>query len=154
MLPLCYLMLRGTFAAFQVLCKCFVCLSTSTTNFQEHMVAWHASTRAYGAFNIPDLMCPFIVEHAAFNRGMSNRNQAGSQQLSLTSPCCSCLLPCSDLGCHIDGFIATQAQTVLVAADTSAPITGRAADVVQAARTAFEAAIRLIKPGRYPAEKS
>jgi len=53
-----------------------------------------------------------------------------------------------DLGCHIDGFIATQAQTVLVAADASAPITGRAADVVQAARTAFEAAIRLIKPGK------
>jgi methionine aminopeptidase len=54
---------------------------------------------------------------------------------------------CSDLGCHIDGFIATQAQTVLVAASFDTPITGQAADLVEAARTAFNAAIRLIKPG-------
>jgi curved DNA binding protein len=53
-----------------------------------------------------------------------------------------------DLGCHIDGFIATQAQTVLVAANFDAPITGKAADLVEAARTAFNAAIRLIKPGK------
>jgi methionine aminopeptidase len=57
------------------------------------------------------------------------------------------LLPRSDLGCHIDGFIATQAQTVLVAANFDTPITGKAADLVEAARTAFNAAIRLIKPG-------
>jgi hypothetical protein len=57
------------------------------------------------------------------------------------------ILCCSDLGCHIDGFIATQAQTVLVASSFDAPITGKAADLVEAARTAFNAAIRLIKPG-------
>jgi methionine aminopeptidase len=54
---------------------------------------------------------------------------------------------CSDLGAHIDGFVATQAQTVQVAADAAEAITGRAADVVAAARAAFEAAIRLIRPG-------
>jgi methionine aminopeptidase len=59
---------------------------------------------------------------------------------------CCC---CSDLGCHIDGFIATQAQTVLVASSFDTPITGKAADLVEAARTAFNAAIRLIKPGAH-----
>jgi methionine aminopeptidase len=59
----------------------------------------------------------------------------------------SAALACSDLGCHIDGFIATQAQTVLVASSFDTPITGKAADLVEAARTAFNAAIRLIKPG-------
>ncbi|GBF91385.1 hypothetical protein Rsub_04125 [Raphidocelis subcapitata] len=54
-----------------------------------------------------------------------------------------------DLGCHIDGWVATQATTVLVApAGLDAPITGRAADAVKAARTAFDVAIRLIKPGK------
>ena len=53
-----------------------------------------------------------------------------------------------DLGVHIDGFIATQAQTVLAQADFDAPLTGRAADVVAAARAAFDAAIRLIRPGK------
>jgi len=59
------------------------------------------------------------------------------------------LLPTnSDLGCHIDGFIATQATTVLVAPEgLEAVITGKAADLVEAARTAFNAALRLIKPG-------
>uniref|UniRef100_A0A383VYP8 Peptidase M24 domain-containing protein n=2 Tax=Tetradesmus obliquus TaxID=3088 RepID=A0A383VYP8_TETOB len=53
-----------------------------------------------------------------------------------------------DLGCHIDGFIATQAQTVLVAASFDTPVTGKAADLLEAARTAFNAAIRLVKPGK------
>lgn len=50
-----------------------------------------------------------------------------------------------DLGCHIDGFIATQATTILLGADT---VTGREADLLEAARTAFNAALRLIKPGK------
>ena len=54
----------------------------------------------------------------------------------------------SDLGVHIDGFIATVAQTVVVQASADAPVTGRAADVVAAARTAFDAALRLIRPGK------
>eukprot|EP00877_Chromochloris_zofingiensis_P000802 jgi/Chrzof1/10722/Cz05g10020.t1 len=53
-----------------------------------------------------------------------------------------------DLGCHIDGFIAVQAQTIVVQQNFDAAITGRAAEVIQAARTAFEAAIRLIRPGK------
>lgn len=51
-----------------------------------------------------------------------------------------------DLGCHIDGFVATAATTVVVGA--TGPVTGRAADVVAAARDAFEAALRLIRPGK------
>lgn len=61
-----------------------------------------------------------------------------------------------DLGVHIDGFIATAAHTLQVpesAADSSeqpaAPITGKAADVVAAAQTALEAALRLVRPGRH-----
>jgi methionine aminopeptidase len=61
--------------------------------------------------------------------------------------------PRSDLGCHIDGFIATQAQTIVVAADFEAPVAaGKASDVIAAARTCFDAAIRLIRPGKDVAE--
>jgi hypothetical protein len=57
--------------------------------------------------------------------------------------------PRSDLGCHIDGWIATQATTIQVnPGGVATPITGRAADAVKAARTAFDVAIRLIKPGK------
>ena len=51
------------------------------------------------------------------------------------------------MGCHIDGFIATQASTVVVQASAE-PIKGRAADAIAAARTAFDAAVRLIRPGK------
>ena len=63
---------------------------------------------------------------------------------------CICMLfaGCSDLGVHIDGFIATEATTVVVQSDADAAVTGRAADVVQAAATALEAALRLMRPGR------
>jgi methionine aminopeptidase len=61
---------------------------------------------------------------------------------------------CSDLGCHIDGFIASHAQTIVVAADFDAPVTGKAADVISAARTCFDAAIRLIRPGKSVADVS
>ncbi|GAX74700.1 hypothetical protein CEUSTIGMA_g2148.t1 [Chlamydomonas eustigma] len=57
-----------------------------------------------------------------------------------------------DLGVHIDGFIATQAQTVFVQEAATAPVTGRAADVMSAARTAFDAALRLIRPGKKVSE--
>lgn len=49
---------------------------------------------------------------------------------------------------HIDGFVATQAQTVVVQ-EAAAPVTGKAADAIQAARTAFDAALRLIRPGKH-----
>ena len=65
---------------------------------------------------------------------------------------CTCF---RDLGVHIDGFIATAAHTLQVPGGTtgegqseSATITGRAADVVAAAQTALEAALRLIRPGK------
>lgn len=58
------------------------------------------------------------------------------------------------MGVHIDGFIATQATTVVVAADAAAPVTGRAADAIAAARMAYEAAQRLIRPGKKVSEVS
>lgn len=49
------------------------------------------------------------------------------------------------MGCHIDGFIAIVAHTHVL---QEGPITGRAADVIAAANTAAEVALRLVKPGR------
>lgn len=57
-----------------------------------------------------------------------------------------------DLGCHIDGFIAVQAQTIVVQPDFSKPITDRPADVIAAAQTCFKAAMRLVRPGKRIAE--
>eukprot|EP00742_Colponemidia_sp_Colp-10_P000157 GILJ01000176.1.p1 GENE.GILJ01000176.1~~GILJ01000176.1.p1 ORF type:complete len:403 (-),score=103.08 GILJ01000176.1:80-1177(-) len=49
-----------------------------------------------------------------------------------------------DLGTHLDGFVATGAHTVVAG---GAPATGRKADVILAAHTAAEAALRLLQPG-------
>jgi curved DNA binding protein len=56
-----------------------------------------------------------------------------------------------DMGCHIDGFVATQAQTIVVQG-SDAPVTGRAADVIQCARACHDAALRLIRPGKKVSE--
>jgi curved DNA binding protein len=53
-----------------------------------------------------------------------------------------------DLGAHIDGYIATQASTRVVGGSMDAAATGPAADVIAAARTAFDAAVRLMRPGK------
>ncbi|CAG9465884.1 unnamed protein product [Pedinophyceae sp. YPF-701] len=54
-----------------------------------------------------------------------------------------------DLGTHINGFIATSATTVVCADDPlKFKVDGRKADVIACANTCFEAAIRLIKPGK------
>ncbi|KAJ3699522.1 hypothetical protein LUZ61_003227 [Rhynchospora tenuis] len=50
-----------------------------------------------------------------------------------------------DMGCHIDGFIAVVAHTHVI---QSGPVTGRAADVLAAANTAAEVALRLVRPGK------
>lgn len=52
---------------------------------------------------------------------------------------------CSDMGCHIDGFIAVVAHTHVL---KDGPVTGRQADVIAAANTAAEVALRLVRPGR------
>ena len=41
---------------------------------------------------------------------------------------------------------------MVAAADPGAPVTGPAADAIQAAATAFEAAARLIRPGKRVAD--
>ncbi|KAK9808868.1 hypothetical protein WJX72_005476 [[Myrmecia] bisecta] len=53
-----------------------------------------------------------------------------------------------DMGTHIDGFIASAAHTVYLSPDAESPATGRAADVIQAAYTGLEAALRLVRPGK------
>ena len=52
-----------------------------------------------------------------------------------------------DLGAHVDGYIAVVANTVVLTGDAAAPVTGQQADVMQAAVTAGEAAIRKLRPG-------
>lgn len=52
----------------------------------------------------------------------------------------------SDMGAHIDGFIAVVAHT-LVVGNKGEKIKGRKADVILAAHYASEAALRLIRPG-------
>ncbi|XP_010553237.1 PREDICTED: ERBB-3 BINDING PROTEIN 1-like [Tarenaya hassleriana] len=56
-----------------------------------------------------------------------------------------------DMGCHIDGFIAVVAQTIVL---QEGPITGRKADVIAAANTAAEVALRLVRPGKKNQEVS
>ena len=50
-----------------------------------------------------------------------------------------------DMGCHIDGFIAVVAHTHVI---KDGPVTGRAADVLAAANTAAEVAMRIVRPGK------
>lgn len=57
-----------------------------------------------------------------------------------------------DLATHIDGFIATAAHTLVVQEDAAAPVTGKAADVLAAANTAAEVALRLVRPGKHNKE--
>jgi len=80
------------------------------------------------------------------------------------------LLLSSDLGCHVDGFIAVAAHTFVIGASAvrliqlylsffmlficmyrfifkQNKVTGRKADVILAAYNAAEAALRLLKPG-------
>ena len=57
-----------------------------------------------------------------------------------------------DLGCHLDGFIAQAAHTIVVSADPAAPVTGRRADVVLAAHAAIQAAQRSIRESSTNAE--
>lgn len=54
---------------------------------------------------------------------------------------------CSDLGAHIDGFIAVVAHTIVVGSTSENKVTGRKADVILAAHYASQAALRLLKPG-------
>lgn len=51
------------------------------------------------------------------------------------------------LGAHIDGFASIHAETIVIGADASNPVTGRRADVIKAAYTAAEAAMRTVKIG-------
>ena len=51
------------------------------------------------------------------------------------------------LGAQIDGYPAVLGETVVVGASAQNPVTGRAADVIKAAHTAADVAIRLMRPG-------
>jgi len=52
-----------------------------------------------------------------------------------------------DLGVHIDGYIAVVAHSVVVGVPLTSPITGKRANVFNAAYTAAECALRMIRPG-------
>jgi methionine aminopeptidase len=51
------------------------------------------------------------------------------------------------LGAHIDGFAAISAETIVIGATPNSPVTGRRADVLRAAWTAAEVAMRLVRVG-------
>jgi len=51
------------------------------------------------------------------------------------------------LGAHIDGFAAISGETIVIGANAENPVTGRRADVLKAAWTATEAAMRTLKVG-------
>ncbi|KAI0034233.1 proliferation-associated protein 1 [Vararia minispora EC-137] len=51
------------------------------------------------------------------------------------------------LGAHVDGFASVSAETLVVGATAESPVTGRRADVIKAAWTAAEAAMRVVKAG-------
>ncbi|KAI0001479.1 peptidase M24, structural domain-containing protein [Russula compacta] len=51
------------------------------------------------------------------------------------------------LGAHIDGFAAISAETIIVGATPENPVTGRRADVLRAAWSAAEVAMRLLRVG-------
>ncbi|ORZ18694.1 DNA-binding protein [Absidia repens] len=51
------------------------------------------------------------------------------------------------LGAQIDGYCSTVAHTLVVGASAEKPVTGVKADVIQAAQTALEATVRMIRPG-------
>lgn len=50
-------------------------------------------------------------------------------------------------GAHIDGFAAISAETIIIGASEANPVTGRRADVLQAAWHAAQVAMRLMKAG-------
>lgn len=53
----------------------------------------------------------------------------------------------SELGVHVDGYIATAAHTTIVSTNAQEPTTGKAADVIAATHFAYETALRMLRPG-------
>ncbi|EAS66866.1 proliferation associated protein [Dictyostelium discoideum AX4] len=53
-----------------------------------------------------------------------------------------------DLGCHIDGYIAVGAHTIIIGNTSAESMTGKVADAICAAHYALEAALRMIRPGK------
>ena len=51
------------------------------------------------------------------------------------------------LGAQIDGYATVMGETIVVGASAQNPVKGRAADVIKAAHTAADVAIRLMRPG-------
>ncbi|WKY07648.1 hypothetical protein Q1695_007255 [Nippostrongylus brasiliensis] len=52
-----------------------------------------------------------------------------------------------DLGVHVDGYIATAANTVVVGASPTNKVTGKHAELLKATYEAMEVAIRMLQPG-------
>lgn len=69
-----------------------------------------------------------------------------SHPVSVSLPLCL-LRSCSELGVHVDSFIAVVGHTLVVGSSAEHPVTGRKADVIQAGHIAGEVALRMLKPG-------
>lgn len=107
--------------------------------------------------------CVSVNECACNNSplpGESTTLKAGDSVKMCVPDMCTAPTPCrsltpracrprllSDLGCHVDGYIAVVAHTLVIPAGEPAPITGRAADCLMAAHIASECAQKLMKPG-------
>jgi hypothetical protein len=61
--------------------------------------------------------------------------------------CARALYRYSDLGVHVDGYVALVATTVVVG---TGPVTGRAADAIAACKSASDIIIRMLQPGNSP----
>ena len=91
----------------------------------------------------PSRYCdPPILPFSAWLRSPLHRTDSGASQTLVTGDVVKL-----HIGAHIDGFAAISAETLVVGATVEAPATGRKADVVKAAWTAAEAAMRLVKVG-------
>eukprot|EP00106_Octopus_bimaculoides_P020093 XP_014787535.1 PREDICTED: proliferation-associated protein 2G4-like [Octopus bimaculoides] len=81
------------------------------------------------------------VNNCVFFRAISISDHNKSTSMLLVVECYS------DLGAHVDGFIAVVAHTLVIGSSVEKKVKGRKADVCLAAHLASEAALRLVKPG-------
>ena len=134
---------------------CLSCSSTATQHLTNKAIAmqcggplltgWRGVNRAEGRRRREDASTCLLSEPLHAKPSWAGTWVVISTSSALTSPA----VGRSDLGAHIDGFIATAAHTVVPAeGDDEAPLTGRVADLLTAAHTALEAAIRLFRPGK------
>ncbi|TFK74101.1 proliferation-associated protein 1 [Pluteus cervinus] len=93
-----------------------------------------------------------VIKGIAFPTSISVNNAADHFSPLASDPQSNQVLAKDDvvkihLGAHIDGYAVISAETIVIGASPENPVTGRRADVIKAAWTAAEVAMRLIKVG-------